>query len=66
MDTVSLIPDCFAAGTDSPTLEDSVSHVLVGELDDVAALLIENNAQTWDGTFEKNHGVAAALAGSAD
>lgn len=66
MDIVSLLPDCFAAATDSPTLEDSVSHVLVGELDGVAALLIENTAQTGDGAFEKNHGVAAALADSAD
>lgn len=66
MDTVALLPYCSAAEADNPTLEDSVSHVLVGELDDVAALLIENTAQTWDGAFEKNHGVAAASAGSAD
>ena len=66
MDTVSLLPDCSAAAADTPTLEDSISHVLAGELHNVATLVIEHTVQTGDGAFEKNHGVAAASAGSAD
>ena len=66
MNIVSLLPDCSATVADTPTLEDYVSHVLAGELDDVATLVMEDTTQTVDGAFEKNHVIAAASADSAD
>ena len=55
MNIVSLLPDCSVAVSDTPTLKDYVSHVLAGEIDDVAALMMEDTSQTVDGAFEKNH-----------
>ena len=66
MNIVSLLSDCSAAVADTPTLEDYVSHVLAGELDDVASLVMEDTAQTVDGTFEKNHVISATSIVSAN
>ena len=65
MNTVPLLHDCSDTAVDTPTLEDYVSHVLAGELDDVAALMMQDTSQTVDGAFEKNHVTTTALVDSA-
>ena len=65
MNIVSVLPDCSVAVSDTPTLKDYVSHVLAGEIDDVAALMMEDTSQTVDGAFDKNHVTTTALVDSA-
>ena len=65
MNIISLILDYSVAVADTPTLEDYVSHVLAGEIDDVAALMMEDTSQTVDGAFEKNHVTTTTLVDSA-